>query len=85
MARGLLIHRARRIPFHLIGKGQAWLHFENETIVLNEKDLVVFPRDHQHIISSSPIKPAKKLVNQLRRGRVKQRIWFVVFFSLITP
>lgn len=59
---------SRRIPFHLIGKGQAWLHFENETIVLNEKDLVVFPRDHQHIISSSPIKPAKKLVNQPAKG-----------------
>ncbi|KZX59325.1 hypothetical protein A3709_13575 [Halioglobus sp. HI00S01] len=43
---------SRRIPFHLIGSGEAWLHFESEVPQkLQLQDLVVFPRDAHQIIS----------------------------------
>ncbi|AQA19611.1 hypothetical protein BST95_16590 [Halioglobus japonicus] len=43
---------SRRIPFHLIGSGEAWLHFESEVPQkLQVQDLVVFPRDAHQIIS----------------------------------
>ncbi len=54
---------SRRIPFHLIGAGQAWLHINDQVYKLEQGDLVLFPNDHQHIISSSEQKPAAKLVN----------------------
>lgn len=54
---------SRRTPFHLIGKGQAWLHINEQTIKLEEKDLVIFPNDHHHIISNSSQIPDKHLIN----------------------
>lgn len=55
---------SRRIPFHLIGDGQAWLHFDNEAPrALGAKDLVLFPRDAHHIISNSAERPAPEAVN----------------------
>jgi len=54
----------RRIPFHLIGKGEAWLHFEGkEPQQLKTGSLIIFPHDSSHIISSSVKKPASKTVN----------------------
>jgi AraC family transcriptional regulator, activator of mtrCDE len=49
---------SRRIPFHLIGKGQAWLQLDDAfPRRLGPGDLVIFPRDKKHIISgqSSPV------------------------------
>lgn len=54
---------SRRIPFHLIGEGQAWLHFDEQAHELNKRDLVLFPHDNHHIISSSEQKPSADQVN----------------------
>jgi AraC-like DNA-binding protein len=36
---------SRRIPFHLVGRGEAWLHVEGEPAkLLSSGDLVLFPR-----------------------------------------
>ncbi|MCG8670591.1 MAG: AraC family transcriptional regulator [Pseudomonadales bacterium] len=55
---------SRRIPFHLIGRGQAWLHMEGEPErCLSPGDLVVFPHDSQHILSHSADLPIPEQVN----------------------
>lgn len=55
---------SKRIPFHLIGSGSAWLHFEGKTPKqLTTHDLVVFPHDAHHVISSSATRPPPALVN----------------------
>ena len=56
---------SRRIPFHLIGQGQAWLHLDDAPPqALHERDLVLFPRDHSHIIANSERRPDREQVNQ---------------------
>lgn len=55
---------SRRVPFHLVGAGQCWLHMENEPPrVLSSGDLVVFPSDHKHILSSEAERPPAELLN----------------------
>jgi AraC family transcriptional activator of mtrCDE len=55
---------SKRIPFHLIGSGNAWLHFEDDKPQpLSQGDLVVFPRDSHHIISDAEAKPDSQQVN----------------------
>lgn len=55
---------SRRIPFHLIGEGDAWLHFNQDAPQkLGAKDLVMFPRDAHHIISHSAARPLSHQVN----------------------
>ncbi|MBU2970762.1 AraC family transcriptional regulator [Pseudoalteromonas sp. C2R02] len=55
---------SKRIPFHLIGAGSAWLHFEGqEAQRLTSHDLVVFPNDAHHVISNSKIAPSPEQVN----------------------
>jgi len=55
---------SRRIPFHLIGRGEAWLHVEGQTAqMLSSGDLVIFPRDSQHVIANSSEIPASELIN----------------------
>ncbi len=55
---------SRRIPFHLISEGDAWLHFEDQKPTpLGAGDLVVFPSDAHHIISNSKRRPGKSRVN----------------------
>ncbi|WP_370979402.1 cupin domain-containing protein [Agaribacterium sp. ZY112] len=55
---------SRRIPFHLIGSGSAWLHFEGqESQELRSHDLVVFPKDSHHVISNSKTAPLPENVN----------------------
>ena len=55
---------SKRIPFHLIGSGKAWLHFESQQAQgLASHDLVMFPHDSHHIISNSEHKPAAELIN----------------------
>jgi AraC family transcriptional activator of mtrCDE len=55
---------SRRIPFHLIGRGEAWLHMEGQpTQMLSSGDLVIFPRDSQHVIANSNAAPPEELIN----------------------
>ena len=55
---------SKRIPFHLIGSGSAWLHFEGQdSQQLTNHDLVIFPHDAQHVISNSKTKPIPAQVN----------------------
>lgn len=55
---------SKRIPFHLIGSGNAWLHLiDKEPKILDAHDLVIFPHDAHHVISSSPTKPKPEQVN----------------------
>lgn len=55
---------SKRIPFHLIGKGQAWLHFEEkDPLLLSAGDLVLFPHDASHIMASSSEVPAEEDIN----------------------
>lgn len=55
---------SKRIPFHLIGSGNAWLHFEDEVPqCLTTHDLVLFPHDSHHVISNSQERPAAEVVN----------------------
>lgn len=55
---------SRRIPFHLIGKGEAWLHIEGQNPrPLSSGDLVLFPRDCQHVIANTSDVPPQTLIN----------------------
>ncbi|USD36171.1 AraC family transcriptional regulator [Ferrimonas sp. SCSIO 43195] len=55
---------SRRIPFHLIANGRAWLHMEGQpALALQPGDLLVFPHDNHHILASSPQQPDAALVN----------------------
>jgi len=55
---------SKRIPFHLIGSGSAWLHFKGRSPQpLDAQDLVVFPHDAHHIISNSSDEPPANQVN----------------------
>lgn len=55
---------SRRVPFHLIGRGNAWLHIDGQPERrLGAGDLVIFPNDKQHIISSSDQLPKQQIVN----------------------
>ncbi len=56
---------SRRIPFHLIGNGEAWLHMEGRPVRrLSAGDLVVFPHDAQHAVAYSDEVPQKELINK---------------------
>lgn len=55
---------SKKIPFHLIGSGKAWLHFEDQQAQgLSSHDLVVFPHDSHHIISNTEQRPSDDIVN----------------------
>lgn len=55
---------SKRIPFHLVGSGSAWLHFEGQAPQqLTPHDLVMFPHDAHHVISDSETPPAQEQVN----------------------
>ncbi len=55
---------SRRIPFHLIGRGEAWLHVDGQpTQLLSSGDLVMFPRDSQHVIANASELPPSELIN----------------------
>ena len=58
---GLDTSGSRRIPFHLVGRGEAWLHCKEQPVrLLSSGDLVLFPRDDHHVVASSPEMPAEK-------------------------
>lgn len=55
---------SKRIPFHLIGSGNAWLHLEGrEAQAMTQHDLVIFPHDSHHILADSECKPDAAQVN----------------------
>lgn len=55
---------SKRIPFHLVGSGAAWLHLEGEAPKpLSSHDLIIFPKDSHHIISSTQTRPDQDTVN----------------------
>ncbi len=55
---------SRRMPFHLIGQGQAWLHFEDaEPQRLSTGDLILFPHDSPHIVTNSDQAPPEETIN----------------------
>lgn len=55
---------SKRIPFHIIGSGEAWLHFDGvQPQHLRARDLIVFPRDARHIIADSQKCPLPAQVN----------------------
>jgi AraC-like DNA-binding protein len=57
---------SRHIPFHLVGRGEAWLHLDDQPVrKLSSGDLVLFPRDDHHIVASSSDVPPEELINAL--------------------
>ncbi len=56
----------RKVPFHLIGQGSGWLHTDGtgEPRLLSAGDLVMFPHDARHVISSGASLPPVSLINQ---------------------
>jgi len=54
----------QKMPFHIIGSGDAWLHFKgDEPRKLSSGDLIVFPNDDCHIMANSAIQPAANTIN----------------------
>ncbi|WP_299177777.1 AraC family transcriptional regulator [uncultured Neptuniibacter sp.] len=54
---------SRRVPFHLVNSGKSWLHLKGESPrLLSAGDLVVFPRDEPHYLSSESEPPSPDLV-----------------------
>ena len=56
----------RKVAFHLIQQGSAWLHLEGDATAepLVTGDLVLFPGDAPHIVSSSSRRPEDSQVNR---------------------
>jgi AraC family transcriptional activator of mtrCDE len=55
---------SRRIPFHLVGRGEAWLHSAEQPVrLLSSGDLVLFPRDDHHVVASSAQMPTEAAIN----------------------
>jgi AraC family transcriptional activator of mtrCDE len=57
---------SRRVAFHLLEQGSAWLHVDDQAPrLLAPGDLVVFPHDHQHVIAATSEIPNDKIINAL--------------------
>lgn len=55
---------SKTIPFHFVHSGKSWLHIEGEEPrLLSAGDLVVFPHDDQHVLSSENEYPDDELIN----------------------
>ena len=55
---------SRRIPFHLLGRGSGWIHLDGQDKQrLGSGDLVLFPYDHQHVISNCEYIPDNVKIN----------------------
>ncbi|WP_053980064.1 AraC family transcriptional regulator [Marinagarivorans algicola] len=69
---------AKHMPFHLISRGEAWLHMGSEPPRhLTSGDLVFFPHDDRHIIASDSLCPAEEAINvdsQLNMGPITQMV-----------
>lgn len=54
----------RHVPFHLINSGRSWLHLPGQQPqLLSAGDLIIFPRDAQHLLSSEAEPPSIELVD----------------------
>jgi len=54
-----------RVPFHLVTRGEGWLHLANkEPQKLLPGHLVLFPDDKPHVLASSEKPPDPNIVNQ---------------------
>lgn len=69
---------AKHMPFHLIGRGEAWLHMGgDEPQRLSAGDLVFFPHDDRHIIASDiecPTEDAINVDNALNTGAITHMV-----------
>lgn len=55
---------SRKVPFHLIERGEGWLLMDDQTPVpLRAGHLVIFPHDHEHQLCSQPVKPLVEAIN----------------------
>lgn len=55
------------VPFHLVASGHCYLHIEGQAPrLLEQGDLVVFPRDNQHLLSSEKSLTGSESINQPR-------------------
>jgi AraC-like DNA-binding protein len=55
----------RKMPFHLIANGEAWLHFKDRAPKrMATGDMVVFPKDDQHIVCNGPEILDEQWINQ---------------------
>ena len=71
--------REGQVPFHLIGKGNAWVHVEgSEPQLLQAGDLVLFPRAHPHAVSNDASPPDKSLINAMPQYEMEK-----VFTSIL--
>ena len=56
---------SKRIPFHLVSGGHAWLHVTHQPPRrIAQGDLVLFPHDSPHVLSDSEKPPDKAQINQ---------------------
>lgn len=55
---------SKRMPFHLVAYGRAWLHQGDQPpVLLSSGDLVLFPRDSEHVITSEAERPDHSLID----------------------
>ena len=55
----------RKMAFHLIERGNAWLHTSDaEPVPMISGELVLFPRDAPHVLAGSAERPAPASINQ---------------------
>lgn len=58
----------RHVPFHLVERGTSWLHLpEQAPQLLRAGQLVVFPHDAGHVLSSQADAPDPAMINQPAR------------------
>ena len=56
---------SRHVPFHFVNNGSSWLHLPDQPPrQLSNGDLVIFPRDCKHMLSSEPNCPSNYLVEE---------------------
>lgn len=56
---------SRHVPFHFVNNGNSWLHLPDAPPrELHQGDLVIFPRDCKHMLSSEQNCPSRYLVDE---------------------
>lgn len=59
----------KRMPFHLLANGRTWLHQQDKSAtLLSAGDLVLFPRDVEHVISSEQTRPEQSLISETEQA-----------------
>ncbi len=70
---GMDIKGGQYANFHIVTAGQCWVRWrdDQDTLVLSNGDLVVFPHGHRHIVCDGPdcdAAPAEEVLAKSRRG-----------------